>query len=440
MSNPTFDQIPSILGRIYRQFDLSGVNDVFAVRDLWGRIRFFVEKRPQPGSPLELRLSEFARVASEKLGAHGNPEERILDYLDEIDMCADDLAAQPHQLIISGEQPRGDGQPPLYLLDSQITGLSWGTVDELTSNRSQNRVALYSLKGGVGRSTATAVAAWHLAREGKNVLVIDLDLEAPGLSSSLLPNGHQSDFGIIDWFVEDAVGEGDKVLHEMIARSPLAEELPGEILVAPCHGKEPGEFIAKLGRCYLDLTKNDHQESWEKRLLRLLEQVEQERSPDVVLLDTRSGLPDLASTAVTELADTVFLFGVGSVQTWSGYRLLFDYWYRLGVHSKIREKLKMVSALIPETNRDEYSSQFRQDAWNLFIEFLYEELGSGEVDGFNYDLDDISAPHNPLEIFWNRGFSALTKLDSLDAQLVAASYGRFLEGLDRLLVTEREAP
>jgi cellulose biosynthesis protein BcsQ len=39
----------------------------------------------------------------------------------------------------------------------------------------------YSYKGGVGRSMALSVVADSLARDGLRVLMIDFDLEAPGL-------------------------------------------------------------------------------------------------------------------------------------------------------------------------------------------------------------------------------------------------------------------
>ena len=38
----------------------------------------------------------------------------------------------------------------------------------------------YSYKGGVGRSLALANLAYILAWEGRKVLIIDMDMEAPG--------------------------------------------------------------------------------------------------------------------------------------------------------------------------------------------------------------------------------------------------------------------
>ena len=45
----------------------------------------------------------------------------------------------------------------------------------------------YSYKGGTGRSMALANVAWILAANGKRVLVVDWDVEAPGLHRYFLP-------------------------------------------------------------------------------------------------------------------------------------------------------------------------------------------------------------------------------------------------------------
>jgi len=42
-------------------------------------------------------------------------------------------------------------------------------------------ISFYSYKGGTGRSMVLANAEWALASNQKKVLVVDWDLEAPGL-------------------------------------------------------------------------------------------------------------------------------------------------------------------------------------------------------------------------------------------------------------------
>src|SRR5262245_4309869 len=48
-------------------------------------------------------------------------------------------------------------------------------------------VTFYSYKGGTGRSMALANFAWILAAAGRRVVVIDWDLEAPGLHRYFRP-------------------------------------------------------------------------------------------------------------------------------------------------------------------------------------------------------------------------------------------------------------
>ena len=44
-------------------------------------------------------------------------------------------------------------------------------------------ITFYSFKGGVGRTLALVNVGAHLALQGKSVLLVDFDLEAPGLDS-----------------------------------------------------------------------------------------------------------------------------------------------------------------------------------------------------------------------------------------------------------------
>ena len=48
-------------------------------------------------------------------------------------------------------------------------------------------LTFYSYKGGTGRSMALANIAWILASAGRSVLMIDWDLEAPGLHRYFRP-------------------------------------------------------------------------------------------------------------------------------------------------------------------------------------------------------------------------------------------------------------
>src|ERR1700739_3100573 len=69
-------------------------------------------------------------------------------------------------------------------------------------------VTFYSYKGGQGRSIMLANVAWILASNGKRVLALDWDLEAPGLHHYFRPYLIDPDLstsnGIVDMIIDFA--------------------------------------------------------------------------------------------------------------------------------------------------------------------------------------------------------------------------------------------
>src|SRR5262245_10016954 len=57
----------------------------------------------------------------------------------------------------------------------------------------------YSYKGGVGRTLALANTAVLLAKQGRKVLMVDMDLEAPGLDTFNLPRSVTRKQGMVEY-------------------------------------------------------------------------------------------------------------------------------------------------------------------------------------------------------------------------------------------------
>ena len=111
-------------------------------------------------------------------------------------------------------------------------------------------ITFYSYKGGVGRSLVLANIAHYLARFGKKVVALDLDLEAPGLHYKLLPEsllGEAAPKGVVD-FVGDfvATGEVPADLDNYVVRVPLAETVRGEIHLMPAGSAPSANYWHKL--------------------------------------------------------------------------------------------------------------------------------------------------------------------------------------------------
>lgn len=431
----TFDHIlPKVAVILGEHADaLPEIAPVLVNRDLNGRVRLVVGEscREQLGSVQVLHT--IAQALHAALGAHAHPPERAVLYEPDVHAVCAGLPTYPLELE--------DGQPlaGVRVVDRLTTESNWASIAPVSSGAP--RVVFFSIKGGVGRSTALAATAWALAQAGQRVLVLDMDLESPGLSSALLPPERQPQFGIADWLVEDLVGNGDAVIDDLWATSTLARD--GEIWVVPAHGREPGEYVSKLGRVWMSAAQPDGtRHNWSQRLHRLIAQLEVRLQPDVILIDSRAGIDEVASSCVTDLgAGLVLLFAIDGEQTWSGYRILFEHWRKSGVAETIRERLQLVGAMIPELDEVNYFDGLRESGAALFRD-LYDEIPAGEVAGqwWNFDEHDQGAPHYPWAIKWHRGFAALrslhTRLAVVDGTEVSVIFGPVVSGVTDYVATD----
>ena len=305
------------------------------------------------------------------------------------------------------------------LLDRQVIGQDWLRTRRFNENGHPPRVVFYGLKGGVGRSTALAMLAYRLAREGKHVLLIDFDLESPGLSGLLLPQDRVATYGLVDWFVEDAVGQGGDVLRDMVSLSPLSDQTPGSIRVAAAMGQGETAYLSKLARAYVDTPSPTGPQTFADRMVRITQQLEQQEQPDIVLLDSRAGLHDVAAVAISSLASVALLFATDAQQNWQGYRQLFNHWHqRPEVLRQVRNRIVMVQALFPENDQVERASRFVQNAWDVFSELIYDALepdAETPADAFSFDLHNEDGPHFPMRVRWNARFQEFDPLQGRSA-------------------------
>ena len=395
-----------------------GIERIYVVRDLYGKVRIAVADALEANDECRSWLEDEARSLCERLGPHGHPPEDTVLFLD------DELLKELHR-------DAREVKTGVYWIERLLTGRDWWTVNGGDSDT--NTYTLYSVKGGVGRSTSAAVLSWHLARRGEDVLVVDLDLESPGISSAMLDPSMRPEFGVVDWFVEDLVGQGDGVIEDMIAMPSWHHGLPGDVRIVPAHGARSGEYLAKLGRVYMDTDVR-----WTKRLERLLSMLRGVVEPTIVLLESRSGLHDIAAATMTDLDAHVLLFAVDSETSWEGYGILFEHWRRQDLARDIRQRLSIVSSLTPDIGTEAYIERFRERSWDLFQDHLYDKQDSPEEsDGFVYDLLGHHAPHDPFVVHWTRGLAAGASLRAIEGTTVDQAYSGFLQRFDELMRVNR---
>lgn len=389
---------------------------VRVVRDVYGRIRFAIDCDVQEYPPEARQLLETALA---RLGTYATKGEVI--FRDDFSN-PDIIFKSPdwHLTTVPGGFNEDDQARPdlaVCVLDRQVMGQDWlNPIAEPAPH--PHRIVFFGLKGGVGRSTALAMVAYGLAREGKRVLLLDFDLESPGLSGLLLPQDRVAEFGLVDWFVEDAVGQGESVLRNLVSTSPLADTTTGAIRVAAAMGQGESAYLSKLARVYVDIPGRDGEQGVQRfaaRMQHITQLLEAQETPDVVLIDSRAGLHDVAAISITGLADTALLFATDSAQNWLGYAQLFAHWqHRPTICSQVRERLAIVQALAPKSDRENRSKAFLNHAHELFSSTLYDEIAppasdaamqsTPSIDLYNPAMEDEAAPHFPIRVDWDEVF------------------------------------
>jgi MinD-like ATPase involved in chromosome partitioning or flagellar assembly len=416
--------------------------DVLLVRDILGRLSLVVDDRNAPIS--EEAVNAWRDRMSATLGRYAGDRPVVLGA--EV-FLPDTLFGSPRAVDQLGYLP-GPGQGRIRRLDNAVVGEDWARVSTPAPDRDgvrTSRTALYGFKGGVGRSTATFMLAKHLADQGFCVLVVDLDLESPGSGPMLISEDQLPQYGLVDQLVESALGNADG-LDLVVRASHVTTRGNGELWVAPARGRgtdaAPYAYLDKLNRVYAAAPGGGA--GFADRLEAAVHACEDvvgrlSRRPDVVLIDSRAGIHDLAAVAISRLCDLALLFGSDNHQTWTGYRDLFLAWRASGQAEAIREKLRMVAAMVPDTadtpQGAAYLDSFREHAWSCFS-VLYDDLPADDPTGYNPSPEDDAAPHSPIPVLFTIelvGLDAATTPGWDDRTFVKAAYRTFLHTATRLI-------
>jgi cellulose biosynthesis protein BcsQ len=429
----TFDQCLPLLVRAVRESEPSvDFANLRVVRDMHGRLYLMV-----PDDWLDSVVDSLKEKLRNLLGHYSPGANGVARYRDTL--AGEALFQEPVLVYwVDGVN--------VHLIERRAMGQDWALQPEALQQLHPPRFVFHSLKGGVGRSTAMMLWGRELVRQGRTVLLVDLDLEAPGLGTHMLEPDHRPSYGVLDWLVEDLVGNAPaQMSNEMVAQSTLASS-PG-LWVAPALGKcafdNPENVMAKLARGYLE---GENGLGFAARLRHMLEALEAHVKPDVVLIDSRAGLHETVAANLLHLNAEVFLFAVDVPATWEGYRYLLSHLAQLArVRGEVspqevdwRERFHMVQARA--SMRDEDKRRFASRSFSVWVDTLYDELPPadwvGATSAFTFDELDADAPHWPLSILRSDHFEALdpmVQLASIGESAIREAFGELFSGLNHYL-------
>jgi cellulose biosynthesis protein BcsQ len=169
-------------------------------------------------------------------------------------------------------------------------------------------ITFYSYKGGVGRSLALANIAALLVKNGRRVVLIDFDLEAPGLDSFDEFSCIGGKPGVVEYTTQFLqTGEAPKI-DKFIHHCHLKDAPSGDLWIMPAGTKDTFYNRSRAGINWVEMYENGlgtaFVENWKAAIARRFK-------PDYVLVDSRTGLTDVGGICTLHLPDlVVMLFGL----------------------------------------------------------------------------------------------------------------------------------
>jgi cellulose biosynthesis protein BcsQ len=437
MSTLRFDQVVSSVSAILAESPLERAGDITIVRDSLGVLTVVL---PDDAWADAAKWNTVAERLHDKLGLYSPGEKEVLlRQRDLIDL--DDVIRSPDRV-------RLPDVANTWLVDRLLTNQDW-LRKPLSSTPPMPTAVAFSIKGGVGRTTAFALWAWSLARAGKNIVLVDLDLEAPGVAGLLLDETRLPDYGLADWLVDALVEQPDEaLLQDCLVTCALANGTAGKIRVLPAFGSKTRDYLNKLGRIYMPTFDSNSNRfvGLAERLMRLLEQLAQlPDRPDAILLDARAGFHDIGSAAVTRLGAEVFLFTRNDSQSRQAYTQLFTHLcmaqsVTFGMpDDDLRWKLKMVGA--QQKVSASFAASLREACYDLWSDTLYDEeesrpAGDNTPVAATFGRDDDNAPHLPLAIQFDPrvgDFDLRNEAEQPDWRVIETAFGDFFAGATKRL-------
>ena len=254
-------------------------------------------------------------------------------------------------------------------------------------------ITFYSYKGGVGRTMALANISILLAKWGHKVLVVDWDLEAPGLEhfykDYININVTETKTGVIDLLQLSGNTQWQDCL---IPIKVGGFECPIHLISS---GKRDAEYFNKVRsfdvHTYYKDGGGDIIEQWRNEWL---------ENYDYVLIDSRTGITEIGGICTIQLPDTVVMLFTATDQ---GFEGVLDIIKRAGAaQQKLSyDRKKLLFLPIPakfETNAEFKLSQDWLNKFSTNLESTYNDWLPVSINRKNF-LELTKIPYVPYFSF-----------------------------------------
>lgn len=238
-------------------------------------------------------------------------------------------------------------------------------------------VTFYSFKGGVGRTTALIHVAWILAMRGRKVVAVDLDLEAPGLSTAF-PLNPLPEYGIVDYFYEKSYlpeGVEAKINITKIFGEVNIPDATGRLFIVPA-GYLSLDYIAKVD----DLRATTILDNGETLWSTFSREIQNQLKPDLILVDSCTGINEWGALSLLQAANEAIIFLFPNEQNQKGIELVLKSLTSFG-----RLSLNFVFSPVPDLSDTGITKVTH--AWQILQKDIDKNIDIDETTDHDLDID-----------------------------------------------------
>lgn len=189
-------------------------------------------------------------------------------------------------------------------------------------------ISFYSYKGGVGRTIALIQTAYDLAKAGKRVMMLDLDIEAPSLHKIFEEEVQHEKFGvkygIVDYLYHKCVQNDSSVRIDDIYCKIAVEDVSGGVFLIPALKQMDKHYIYNVGMIQTEKIQ-------EQRILAdLLEKIRIKLDINIILIDCRAGFNKWGSLSLFAISDHVIFVAYPNKENVEGLNMAFSMMENVG--------------------------------------------------------------------------------------------------------------
>lgn len=282
----------------------------------------------------------------------------------------------------------------------------------------------------------------RLAQTGRKVLLVDFDLEAPGLGTYDFPKPDTDTPGVVEFIIKYLETNKAPKVNDYLYHSPGFGKNGGELWLMPA-GIQDDSYAGKFAQI-------DWQDLYENRngfllLEDLKQQWEKELSPDYVLIDSRTGHSDVVGICTRQLPDAVVLMMFPNAQNLVGLRkVVADIRSQDQSPGGKETKLHFVVSNVPDLDDE---NQILANTFEQFREQLEYKTPSAIIHRYqslsllNQEIFAVTRPRTRLAAEYFKLLDELAKyndedkegaLSFLDSTLRASRYSEYRLGAAEL--------